>query len=199
MHVNDLAREEADAHPELIPFGTVHAEMDNMISELERIGELGLHGIKIHPDTQLFSIDDKRLYPMYEWLRANGLPIILHTGDPRHDYSRPEKLKTVLKDFPGLISVAAHFGGWSLFHDAYKALGDTDCYIDVSSSMMNMTEEEIYMYLNAYGEDRILFGSDFPLWDPEKELNTFLNLKISDSMKEKILYKNAEKILGIKI
>lgn len=198
-HVNELAATEASEHSELIPFGTVHAECEDIIHELEYVKALGLRGIKLHPDTQLFDIDDKRLMPMYEWLRDNKMPIILHTGDPRHDYSRPEKLRKVLDNFPGLTVIAAHFGGWSLFVDAYAALKDTDCYVDVSSSMMYMDKSQIDYYINGYGEDRVLFGSDYPLWNPKVEKEFFMSLDLPNTTKEKIAYKNAEKLLGIKI
>jgi hypothetical protein len=54
-------------------------------------------------------------------------------------------------------------------------------------------------YINGYGEDRVLFGSDYPLWNPKVEKEFFMSLNLPNTTKEKIAYKNAEKLLGIKI
>ena len=62
---------------------------------------------------------------------------------------------------------------------------------------MFMEEEEIYRYIHGYGADRILFGSDFPLWSPKDEFEALLKLKITDEEKEKIAYKNAERVLNL--
>lgn len=195
-HLNEATIEETKLHKEFIGFGTIHAAMDNIMGEVEYIENMGLRGIKMHPDFQLFVIDDKRLFEMYDYLQ-DKMPVILHTGDPRYNYSRPDKLKKVLDNFPRLTVIAAHLGGYGVFSEALEILGKTDCYVDISSSRMFMEEEEIYRYIHGYGADRILFGSDFPLWSPKDEFEALLKLKITDEEKEKIAYKNAERLLNL--
>jgi predicted TIM-barrel fold metal-dependent hydrolase len=195
-HLNEATLGETKLHKEFIGFGTIHASMDNIMGEIEYIEKTGLRGVKMHPDFQLFSIDDNRLFEMYDYLQ-DKMPVILHTGDPRYDYSRPDKLKKVLDNFPRLTVIAAHLGGYGVFSEALEILGKTDCYVDISSSRMFMEEEEIYRYIHGYGADRILFGSDFPLWSPKDEFEALLKLKITDEEKEKIAYKNAERLLNL--
>ena len=195
-HLNEATIEETKLHKEFIGFGTIHAAMDNIMGEVEYIENIGLRGIKMHPDFQLFAIDDKRLFEMYDYLQ-DKIPVILHTGDPRYDYSRPDKLKKVLDNFPRLTVIAAHLGGYGVFSEALEILGRTECYVDISSSRMFMEEEEIYRYIHGYGADRILFGSDFPLWSPKDEFEALLKLKITDEEKEKIAYKKAERLLNL--
>ena len=193
--INEFIKGECDAHSEFVGFGTVHAEMDDIVSEVEHIRSLGLHGIKMHPDTQKFDIDDRRLYPMYE--EAEGkLPVYLHTGDPRYDYSHPKRLRRVLEDFPKLQTVAAHLGGWSVFDEAQEYLRDTDCLVDVSSSLMFISPEEAVKYIRSFGTERVMFGSDFPLWDPDVEVKRFLGLPLTEAELEQIAYKTAEEFLG---
>lgn len=194
-HINEFVAAEVEKNPEFTGFGTVHAAMDNIEQEIEYIKSLGLKGIKIHPDTQGFNIDDERLFPMYDMI-CGKMPIMLHTGDPRYDYSHPRRLRKVLDMFPGLTAVAAHFGGWSVFDEAYEALHDKDCYMDISSSLRFMPEGKAEEYISLYGAERLLFGSDFPLWDPVEELKLFMKLKISDEQREKICFKNALRLLG---
>lgn len=193
-HINQTIIDAAAQHPEFHGFGTVHASMDHMEEELVFIEQNGLHGIKIHPDTQLFNIDDERLFPMYDYIQGK-MPIMLHTGDPRYDYSHPRRVLNVLKQFPKLEVIGAHFGGWSMAGEAYELLKDTHCWVDLSSSRQFMSEADFYKYINAYGADRVLFGTDFPLWDPKVEVEHFMQLRLSDSDREKIAYRNAERIL----
>lgn len=195
-HLNEATLHELQLHSEFYGFGTIHASMDNIMEEVKYIESTGLRGVKMHPDFQLFPIDDERLFPMYDYLQ-DKLPIILHTGDPRYSYSKPDRLKRVLDNFPRLTVIAAHMGGWMVFDEALEVLGNTNCYVDISSSRMFMNSEAIYKYINGYGADRILFGSDFPLWNPSDEFEAMMKLNIPMEDKEKIAYKNAERILKI--
>ena len=193
-HINEFTAYEVAEHGEFYGFGTIHADMNDILSEIDEITAIGLKGIKIHPDTQGFAIDDKRLYPVYDYVQ-DKLPIMLHCGDPRYEYSRPEKLRRVLNDFPNLRVIGAHLGGWSMFDKAFEYLKDTSCYFDFSSCMMFIGKKETEKYIKGYGADRILFGTDFPLWEPSVEVERFMKLDISSEEKAKIAYINAETLL----
>ena len=84
-HINEFTAQTVKSHTEFSGFGTVHADMDDMLGEIEKICDLGLKGIKLHPDIQGFSIDDRRLYPMYDAL-GERIPIIVHCGAPSSTY-----------------------------------------------------------------------------------------------------------------
>ena len=195
-HINDFIQEQCKLHPNFIPFGTVHAGMDHLMDEVERLLSLGVKGIKMHPDSQRFHIDDERLFPMYEALRGR-IPVMLHMGDQRYDYSHPFKLRRILDLFPGLPAIAAHFGGYSMYDTAYELLKDTDCVMDVSSSLMFMEDGVAEYYVNRYGAERLAFGTDYPLWDPLIETRRFFDLKLTESQFEQIAHKTAERILKL--
>ena len=192
--INNFICEELKQNDRFYGFGTVHANMENLCEEAEYIMQSGLLGIKMHPDTQLFNIDDERLFPLYDMIQGK-LPVIFHTGDKRYDYSHPQRVRRVLDNFPSLQVIAAHFGGYSMQEQAYECLKDTDCLFDVSSSLMFMEEGEPEKYIRAYGAERMLYGSDYPLWDPEVEVNRFLKLKLTDDEFEQIAYKTALRVL----
>lgn len=192
--INHFISEQVAGNSRFYGFGTVHAEMDNICEEIEYITENGLCGVKIHPDTQRFNIDDERLFPMYDMIRGK-LPIMLHTGDPRYDFSHPRRARRIIDMFPGLQVIAAHLGGYTMYDMALECLKDTDCYLDISSSIRFMQEGEAEHYIRAYGADRILYGTDYPLWDPVVEVKRFLELGLTDDEREKIAYKNALRIL----
>ena len=196
QHINDYIQSQAKLHDCFIPFGTVHAAMDSLMDEVERLLALGVKGIKMHPDSQRFSIDDERLFPMYEALRGR-VPVLLHMGDHRYNYSHPVKLRKVLDMFPGLDAIAAHFGGYSMYDTALELLKDTDCVMDVSSSLMFMGGGKAEYYVNQYGAERLAFGTDYPMWDPELETKRFFELKLTESQFEQIAHKTAERILKL--
>lgn len=195
-HINDFILQTLAQQPQFFGFGTVHAAMDNLMDEVAYIQEHGLRGIKMHPDSQVFAIDDERLLPMYEHIQGK-LPVILHMGDHRFDYSHPARLRNLLQQFPKLQVIAAHFGGYDLYEEAYSLLKDTNCFFDVSSSLIFMDEGVAENYINRYGAERFVYGSDYPMWDPEEEMQRFLRLKLTDSQFEQIAHITAEGILGI--
>ena len=195
-HINNFILEQVAAQPRFFGYGTVHAGMENLTGEVSYIMEKGLRGIKMHPDYQLFSIDDPRMFPVYDMI-GDKLPLIFHMGDTRYDYSHPRRLKKVLELFPKLQVIAAHFGGYSMYELAAEELKGKDCFFDVSSSLMFMDEGVAERYINRHGAERFVYGSDFPMWDPVEEMERFMRLKLTDDQKEQIAYKTAEQILGI--
>ena len=194
--VNDYlisaVQEHADA---FIGFGTMHPDYEDVAGELDRIKAAGLKGVKLHPDFQHFCLDDEKAVAMFQAMAERNMPGMIHTGDYRYDYSHPRRLVKILEMFPKLEVIGAHFGGWSLFGEAYELLKNRSCWVDLSSSRQFMSEAEFLKYIDLYGADRVLYGSDFPLWDPKEEAEFFLRLPLAEDAREKIAWKNAEKIM----
>ena len=195
--INDYIVGQVQQHPEFVGFGTVHARMEGLEAETERIAALGLRGIKMHPDSQRFAIDDPDLFPMYEIARDKGLPVMLHMGDLRYNFSQPILLKRVLELFPGLKAIATHFGGYSVYEEAFQTLRDADCVFDTSSSLMLLEPGVAERYIDGYGAERMAFGTDYPMWDPVEEMKRFDNLKLTATQKEQIASKTAKRVLGL--
>ena len=195
-HINDFILQQLALEPRFIGFGTLHAAMDGVADEAAYIMDKGLRGIKMHPDTQQFAIDDPRLFPAYEAI-AGKLPVILHMGDLRYDYSHPARLRRVLELFPRLQVIAAHFGGYNMYETAYELLHDKDCIFDVSSSLMFMPQGVAEKYIGRYGAERMAFGTDYPLWDPVVETKRFLELKLTDGQFDQIGHRTVEAFLKL--
>lgn len=196
QHINDFILQKAAEKDCYIPFGTVHAAMEGLPEEVERLLAAGVKGIKLHPDSQRFAIDDPRLFPLYECIRGK-VPVMLHMGDKRYNYSHPIKLRKVLDMFTGLDAIAAHFGGFSMYETAREMLYDTNCVMDISSSMMFMEPGVPEKYINIYGAERMAFGSDYPMFDPAGEVTRFMQLQLTDAQKEQMAHKTAERILKL--
>ena len=191
-HINDFALEVIRAYPGVFyAFGALHPEMDDPFAEMDRLRVLGFKGIKLHPDMQRINIDDPRMYPLYEDLQASGFPVLFHCGDKTRDYSNPRRLHKVLELFPRLRCIAAPLGGWSVFDEAYACLKDTDCMVDSCSCSKFMSREEMARHIRDYGAERVLFGTDFPIWEHSEEVRMIESLPLTDDEKEKIFCANA--------
>lgn len=192
---NFIAEQVAFSNGKLIGLGTLHQDSPDMISDVKNVVSLGLKGIKLHPDIQNFKIDEKRHYLMYELACKYNLPILMHTGDNRYDNSNPNRLKNVLNDFPDLTLIGAHFGGWSVYEEASKELcGYKNLFVDCSSSFYRLTDEQIKEIIARYGYDKVLFGTDYPMWNPEKELERLFSLDVNEDNLKKILSENAKRV-----
>ena len=193
--INNYISSECKKHSEFIGFGTIHADYDNKISEIQRLLSLGLKGVKIHPDTQKFNMDDEKMFELYDYLQQSDIPLLIHCGDYRYDYSHPKRLKNILHLFPKLNVIGAHFGGWSIFDLAYEYLGNEKCFLDTSSSFRMLGIKRAKELILMYGPDRMVFGTDFPMWNIGEELDSFFRMGLSEEENELILHKNAERIL----
>ncbi|MCL2486530.1 MAG: amidohydrolase family protein, partial [Oscillospiraceae bacterium] len=131
--INSFIARECALHPEFVGFGAIHPDVEDMGGEIQNILDLGLKGVKIHPDFQRFYLDEDRVMGIYEALEGR-LPLVTHTGDYRFDFSHPGRLAKVLARFPNLTVVAAHFGGWSVWDEAHEMLHKTNCLVDCSST-----------------------------------------------------------------
>ena len=195
--INNYISGECEKHSEFYGFGTMHAEYPDKIAELERIRSLGLRGVKIHPDTQMFNMDDPAMDEVYDYLSQYDMPIQIHCGDYRYTYSHPERLASVLDRFPKLTVIGAHFGGWSVWDLALEYLRDRNCYLDTSSSFMMLGLARAKELIRIYGAERIVFGTDYPMWNASDELDNIHKLGLRDEELELILYKNAQRILKL--
>jgi len=195
-HINQFTVEQTREHSCFTGFGTIHLHMENLMEEVERIPQMGLKGIKIHPDCQHFNIDDPRLFPVYEAVQGK-LPMMIHMGDERYDYSHPARLRKVLQQFPKLQVCAAHFGGHTMYETAKEYLSDLDCIMDISSTLMFLDKKTAEGYVNHYGAERLAFGTDYPVWDPIQEVQRLQALNLTEEQKEQIAWKTAARFLNL--
>ncbi len=193
---NFIAREVAQYPDRLYGFGTLH--QDSTSEDIRELRELGLHGVKFHPDIQKFSLNDPRFYAICEELEGE-LPLLLHTGDRRYAFSNPEQLAPLLRRFPRLTVIGAHFGGHTIWKEATRALAGRfeNLWVDCSSSFYGLTAEETRELIRAYGADRVLFGTDYPMWSPKEELRIFRSLELSPDEEKAILWNNAATLLHL--
>ena len=194
---NFIASSVAQSGGKFTGLGTLHPDSEDICADVEEIISLGLKGVKLHPDIQQFKLDDFRMLKIYE-LCEGRLPLLIHTGDHRYDFSNPNRLMPILDIYKNLTVIGAHFGGWSIWEEATKKLCHYEnFYVDCSSSLYAITPEKAKELIEAYGTDRVLFGTDYPMWEPVGELERFMQIDLTEKEREDILYNNTAKLFGI--
>ena len=179
-------------------FGAMHPESEDMKADMEELISLGLKGVKMHPDIQGYKSDDYRMLKIYELCEKYSLPVLIHCGDSRYDNSNPNRIAPILDIYENLTVIGAHFGGYTVWEQALDKLAKyKNFYIDTSSSLFALPKGVAEKMISVYGEDKTLFGTDFPMWKPQEELDRFLALDLTDAQRQKILWDNAVKLFNI--
>lgn len=197
--INEFIAECVKKYPDrLYGLGAAHPESDDMRKDMEQVKELGLKGIKIHPDIQGFRIDCDGFLKAYDACEELGLTVLSHAGDKRYDYSNPNRIVPLLKARPNLKFVAAHLGGWSIWTTAVDELERLpNLYVDCSSSLGYITPEKAREIIRKFGADHVIFGTDYPLHSVENEFQNFENLNLTDEEYRLIFSENAKRIYDL--
>ena len=161
----------ARTHPEVIPFGTLHPADPGWHDAMEGLWRNGVRGIKLHADFQGFRLDDPALDPIFEEGRGRFC-FMLHVGDrlpPDRNPSSPGKVARILDRHPGITVIAAHLGGYLHWQFALEHLVGRDVFLDTSSALPFLDDVTLREIFSRHAPERMLFGSDYPLFDPGTE------------------------------
>ena len=196
--INAFLLREIENHPEFVGFITLHPDMDaeNVKREISWGIDNGFKGIKMHPDFQRFNADDKKMKHIYD-AAAGKLPVLLHAGDIRYEFSRPERIARVAAEYPDLKIIAAHFGGYQRWDETDCYIGLKNVYFDTSSSLAIIGSAEAKRLINKLGAEKFFFGVDFPMWNTAKELERFMDIDLTAGERRKILSENIAGLLDI--
>lgn len=192
-----IAGSVAESNGTMTGLGAIHQDSPDLRRDIQEIINLGLKGVKLHPDIQQFEADDPRAMRIYE-LCEGRLPVLIHAGDHRYDYSNPDRIANIVRTFPGLKLIAAHFGGWSVWDEAAEKLPQfPNLYVDTCSSLYWLKPERTRALIRLYGADRVCFATDYPIWPQKNEIDYLLSLNLTDSEYESIFWKNTARLFDI--
>ena len=214
-HINDISAEK-NKDGNLIYFAAMHPDFAGAKEEMKRIKSLGIKGIKLHPVYQDIDFDDIRTLRILEYAEENGLITVTHAGldvgFPGVERCTPKMVKNAAEAVHPKRLVLAHMGGWKMWERAAELLAGRGLFIDTAFSIGKIKQETPYYseeelkllnfeeaakVIAAFGENYVLFGTDSPWSDQNASISDILHLPISDTAKEKALYKNALKLLEI--
>jgi predicted TIM-barrel fold metal-dependent hydrolase len=185
----------------IIPFPSIHPADGQPHEKLRTIAGSGFKGIKLHPYYQEFSIDEDRMFPIYETCSLLGLIIVCHTGFdiafPRNRIADPEKIALIARKFPELKFVATHLGAWSDWDEVITHLVGKNIYMECSYSLETIDPEKALTIFKNHPSDYLLFGTDSPWTDQSDALRLIRKLGLDPGRLEKVLYANAAGLLGL--
>jgi predicted TIM-barrel fold metal-dependent hydrolase len=206
MH-NDCIMEAVQKHPgRLIGFGCFDPASSAAAQEAERCLDGGLAGIG---ELAFYrsGIEDEsleRLAPVMDICRARGRPILIHTNEPvGHDYpgKTPNTLAQIyrmVERFPANTIVLAHWGGGLFFFNLLKKeVKDRlkNVYFDTAASPFLYHPAIYRVAIELAGVEKILFGSDYPLIEPQRYFKELDSLQLDRDQRARICGLNAERLL----
>ncbi len=195
----------------MIAFGSVDPHKGKMgAREVERlITDYGVKGFKFHPTVQGYHPNDRMAWPLYEVINQYKLPAIFHTGHSgigsgmrcggglRLEYSNPMHLDDVAISFPDMQIVMAH-PSWPWQDEALSvAMHKPNVWIDLSGWSPKYFPQQLIQYSNTLLKDRVLFGSDFPLIQPDRWIKDAGEAGFKPEVMPGILKGNAGRLLGL--
>ncbi|MEV4350172.1 amidohydrolase family protein [Actinoplanes sp. NPDC049596] len=200
------------AHPDvLIPFASIDPHKGRAgVREARRlVADHGVRGFKFHPSLQGFDPSGRLAYPLYEAIEELGVPALFHTGQTgigagvrggggiRLKYSDPMLVDDVAVDFPDLRIILAHPSFPWQDEALAVATHKEHVHIDLSGWSPKYFPPQLVRYANSLLQDKVLFGSDYPVITPDRWLADFGELDIKPAVRPKILKNNAARLLGL--
>ena len=199
---NDLVASIVEQHPTRFvgaAFVTPHYP-EEAIGELDRaFDQLGMKFLKIYPPYFGRSVDDPAYFPIYEWCDDRGTAVMTHQIFPWDPPGTTieRRFGALSEKFPNVKWVLAHAGsGGGKSVDAVAATKvSPNIYLETAAG--EVTHRGFERLVEGAGADRVLYGSDMPLFDARIDIARVVTADIPDDAKRRILGLNAIELLGL--
>ena len=196
--VNRFAKEAARKN--IISFGGLHPDCENVIEELEKLKDMEMAGIKFHPPFQKVHLEDPKYGEMWRKINQLGFPVLIHMGTARivRPYDLyPSGIRKILKYAPDIPIIMAHMGSFCMMKNPEENLENLPENVFIDTAMSAELEEagEFEEIIGRFGTKRVLYGSDFPYGTQKAAIERIKDSSFTDSEKEDMLWRNAAKIL----
>jgi uncharacterized protein len=208
-YVVDEARQHADV---LIPFASIDPRRgaEGVAEARDLVADGAIRGFKFHPNLQQFHPNDHLAYPLYEVIAAAGLVALFHTGHSgigaglpggggvRLKYGNPMSIDDVAVDFPDLSIIMAHPSFPWQDEALSVAMHKPQVSIDLSGWTPKRFPAQLVRSMATNLRQQVLFGSDYPLIDPDRWIRDFMDLDLEPDVTSAILKENAVRLLGLR-
>jgi predicted TIM-barrel fold metal-dependent hydrolase len=173
------------------------------VRQLEHaVKELGFIGAHTYPHWFELPPDHAKYYPFYAKCVELDVPIQLQVGQshvydpryPRRSVGRPIALDSVACDFPELKLIGIHVGiPWTdeMIAMAWK---HENVYIGTDAHSPKYWPPSFVQYINSYGQDKVIFGTDFPILRFERTVSEIEDLNLKPSVMRKLFIENARRV-----
>ncbi|ERM92356.1 metal-dependent hydrolase [Caldanaerobacter subterraneus subsp. yonseiensis KB-1] len=202
---NDYVIEVVKRYPDrFIGFAVVPLNHKDTEKEIVRCVEKGLKGVgEIIPEAVRVDISKQDEIGKFASIcRELNLPILMHVNElvghyyPGKGKMGPEQAYSFALNNPDNVIIYAHWGGGLLFYELMPEVKETlkNVYYDTAASPY-LYIPQIYRAVKIIGiEDKILFGSDFPLLSPLRYYKEWEKVDLEEQLKIKIEGENAYRI-----
>ena len=165
----------------------------------------GFVGAHLYPHWFGLAPDDAKYYPYYAKCCELDIPIMMQVGQ-NLVYSRERRLPSVGRpicldkvaiDFPELKLLGIHIGvPWTdeMIAMAWK---HENIFIGVDAYAPKHWPAALVKYLNSYGREKVLFGTDWPVIDPERAVREIDDLKLRPETMRALMRENALKVFRL--
>jgi predicted TIM-barrel fold metal-dependent hydrolase len=169
------------------------------------IKELGFVGAHLYPHWFEMAPDHRKYYPFYAKCIELDVPIQMQVGHclryspdrPLPSVGRPILLDTIACDLPELKLIGIHTG-WPWVEEMISvAWKHPNVYIGSDAYAPKYWKPEFVHFINSWGQDKVLFGTDFPIVDFERATRDIAELPLRPESREKLLWKNTAKLYGL--
>ena len=203
---NQTAKEINDKYSnksrKIISFAGIHPECDDIPAKMKLIKDSGFLGVKIHPDYQNTFINHEGYISILNQAKELDLIVVTHAGvdDGFKGFPikcPPELCAEVIKKTNHKKFVLGHYGAHKQWQKVLEILCYFDVYFDTAFTLGSIEENLFIDILNKHGEDKVLFATDCPWRNISSDLKIFNSYNLSQQTKDKILFKNALKLLNL--
>jgi hypothetical protein len=139
----------------LVPFVRLDLT-ERPLEEARRALDLGAQGIKLHPRSQAFSLDDARLAPVFELAAERDVPILIHGGRGLPPIA--ENLERLVRRCDGVRLIVAHAGIADMAGLAGRLGGIPGVYFDTSV----WSAVDLLDLFRQVPPEQVVYASDFP-------------------------------------
>ena len=173
------------------------------VRELDRaVRQLGFKGLRVLPWLWKLPPNDKLYYPLYVKCIELDIPFctqVGHTGPlmPSEPGRPVPYIDEVALTFPELRIVCGHIGHpWTdeMIGLAWK---HDNVYIDSSAYLPRYYPPPLLQFLRTYGQDKVLFGSNFPQLPLDKCMEQVRGLALPPDVEDKFLFANARAVFRL--
>ena len=176
------------------------------LKELDHaVKELGFVGAHFYPHWFRMPPDSALCYPIYSRCEELGIPIMMQVGQNliyQKDVRLPSVAKPILLDqvaidFPNLVLIGIHIGvPWTdeMIAMAWK---HENVYIGIDAYAPKHLPASLKHYMNSYGSHKVMFGTDWPVIDPERAVSEIHEHALRPESLEKIMRGNAVKVFRL--
>jgi hypothetical protein len=171
----------------------------------DAVKNMGFIGAHLYPHWFELAPNHAKYYPFYSKCIELDIPIQMQVGQSLiyskqqrcRSVGRPIYLDDVACDLPELKLIGSHVGiPW---HDEMIAMSwkHENVFISTDAHSPKYWPDSVVRYINSYGQDKVIFGSDFPVLRFQRTVEEIDQLDLKSEVRRKFMRDNVIRVYGL--